>query len=291
MVHQVVDLFRAIQCLQGHDHVNWLSHKVVPLFEVRQRLICHGSILERCTFSHLHLDQACIKICQDTRSNRHRLFNKKHHLHLSIFITGNRRLHKQVLPEIIRHPHLQASIRIYKCRDSRLTGPIDQTSSPRKRKATGSQQPAPPPTSQPQYTSPPFSQGSASVSSTPQGRRRGHSRQRSDVSARGFDYGRSNRHSKAEGGFTSRNLASPMQTADAPHDAIRARRHSGVAHTVSSMLQQDDRERRTQHQEFHASPRVAPRTDTRQHDQRDQYTPERGLARHKNIIKRDSEQD
>lgn len=62
--------------------------------------------------------------------------------------------------------------------------------SPKKRKAQGPQQAAPPPTSQPQYTSPPFSQTGSSATTTPSTRRRGHSRQRSDhSSARGPEYG------------------------------------------------------------------------------------------------------
>ncbi|KAL2259911.1 hypothetical protein VTK26DRAFT_6251 [Humicola hyalothermophila] len=53
--------------------------------------------------------------------------------------------------------------------------------SPRKRKAAGPQQAAPPPTSTTQrHRSPPFSQ-SAGLSNPPPGRRRGHSRQQSDV--------------------------------------------------------------------------------------------------------------
>ncbi|KAI1471550.1 uncharacterized protein F4812DRAFT_183491 [Daldinia caldariorum] len=56
--------------------------------------------------------------------------------------------------------------------------------SPKKRKATGPQQ-APPPPSQARFRSPPFGQhsGSSALSNPPPGRRRGHSRQRSDVSA------------------------------------------------------------------------------------------------------------
>ncbi|KAI1105013.1 hypothetical protein F4804DRAFT_156475 [Jackrogersella minutella] len=55
--------------------------------------------------------------------------------------------------------------------------------SPKKRKATGPQQPAPPP-SQTHYRSPPFGQhGGSTLSNPPPGRRRGHSRQRSDISS------------------------------------------------------------------------------------------------------------
>jgi hypothetical protein len=73
-------------------------------------------------------------------------------------------------------------------------------SSPRKRKAQGPQQAAPLPSSQTQHTSPPFSHGGSSASGTPSGRRRGHSRQRSDLSSRGMEsYGRpSSRHRHSE---------------------------------------------------------------------------------------------
>jgi hypothetical protein len=61
---------------------------------------------------------------------------------------------------------------------------IEYTSSPKKRKATGPHPPPPPPTSAPQsHTSPSFSHVSTSSTSTP--RRRGHTRGRSDASARG----------------------------------------------------------------------------------------------------------
>lgn len=54
--------------------------------------------------------------------------------------------------------------------------------SPKKRKATGPQQPAPPP-SQTRFRSPPFGHGGSTLSNPPPGRRRGHSRQRSDISS------------------------------------------------------------------------------------------------------------
>ncbi|KAI8931391.1 hypothetical protein NX059_011723 [Plenodomus lindquistii] len=60
---------------------------------------------------------------------------------------------------------------------------IEYTSSPKKRKAQGPHQPAPAPTSAPQYTSPSFSHISSSSASTPG--RRGHARGRSDASQRG----------------------------------------------------------------------------------------------------------
>ncbi|KAF1840252.1 uncharacterized protein K460DRAFT_205532 [Cucurbitaria berberidis CBS 394.84] len=63
---------------------------------------------------------------------------------------------------------------------------LEYTSSPKKRKAQGQHQPAPPPTSAPQsHTSPSFSHISTSSASTPG--RRGHARARSDASNRGPD--------------------------------------------------------------------------------------------------------
>ncbi|KAF2457622.1 hypothetical protein BDY21DRAFT_266948, partial [Lineolata rhizophorae] len=59
----------------------------------------------------------------------------------------------------------------------------EYSSSPKKRKAQGSHQAAPAPSSTPQYTSPSFSQMSSSSTSTPA--RRGHARTRSDASTRG----------------------------------------------------------------------------------------------------------
>ncbi|KAI9811782.1 MAG: hypothetical protein M1827_005327 [Pycnora praestabilis] len=69
---------------------------------------------------------------------------------------------------------------------SHLSG-SEYASSPKKRKAQGPQQAAPPPSAPPHYTSPPFSQTASSTASTPSGRRRGHSRNRSDASSRGLD--------------------------------------------------------------------------------------------------------
>jgi len=79
-----------------------------------------------------------------------------------------------------------------------------------------------------------------------------------------------------------------MQSADKSQSHLGSRRLSGGAHTVSSMLQQDEPERPPQQQEFHASPRVDESVDVRR---RNQYTPEADLARHKSMIKRDSARD
>jgi hypothetical protein len=91
------------------------------------------------------------------------------------------------------------------------------SSSPKKRKAQGPQQAAPPPSNQPQYTSPPFSQGGSSATGTPSTRRR-HSRQRSDLSSRGVDsYGRpGSRHQHTDGNFGlgTQRAVSPIQGYD-----------------------------------------------------------------------------
>lgn len=82
-------------------------------------------------------------------------------------------------------------------------------SSPRKRKAQG-----PPPTSQPPHLmSPSFSQGGSSTAVTPSGRRRGHSRQRSDNSSRGLDsYSRHTRSRRqSESVVSSQSGVSPTQ--------------------------------------------------------------------------------
>lgn len=132
---------------------------------------------------------------------------------------------------------------------------IDHTSSPRKRKATGPQQAAPPPTSQPQYTSPPFSQTGSSVS-TPSSRRRGHSRQRSDMSARGLDsYGRPiSRHRHTESGFSAQSIASPTQTHGTEQSQVTAsaepRRRSGSSHPLSSILDHGEPRPQSQSQQM-----------------------------------------
>lgn len=114
----------------------------------------------------------------------------------------------------------------------------DPSSSPKKRKATGPHQSAPPPTSQPQYTSPPFS--GSSVSNTPQSRRRGHSRQRSDLSTRGVDsYGRPvSRHRQTESNFSSHSMTSPPGAPES--SSMQPRRRSGGSNPVSSILEQSD---------------------------------------------------
>lgn len=95
--------------------------------------------------------------------------------------------------------------------------------SPRKRKATGPQQAAPPP-SQARFRSPPFGQQST-LSNPPPGRRRGHSRQRSDISSyrgRGFNPGRG-----ASPSLSVSREAAVGESSQQPR---------GGAHSVSSLL-------------------------------------------------------
>ncbi|KAF7871523.1 hypothetical protein EAF04_003630 [Stromatinia cepivora] len=124
------------------------------------------------------------------------------------------------------------------------TSQADHVSSPKKRKATGPQQPAPHPSSLPQYTSPSFSQTGSSMSGTPSSRRRGHSRNQSDVSAHGGDsYGRpSSRHRHTESGFSTQSITSPIpsQNQEQVSAPSEPRRHSGGSNTVSSLLEHSD---------------------------------------------------
>ncbi|KAH6673071.1 hypothetical protein B0J14DRAFT_667842 [Halenospora varia] len=176
----------------------------------------------------------------------------------------------------------------------------DHTSSPKKRKATGPQQPAPPPSSQPQYTSPPFSQTGSSVSNTPSSRRRGHSRQRSDMSARGLDsYGRpTSRHRHTESNFSVQTISSPRQApmseaGRASTASAEPRRRSGGSNPVSSLLEQSDSRPRSQSQsqtqtnqrdpQYSAGPEM-------RHDER-HTTPENENSRRPNAIKRDDGRD
>ncbi|KAI0137372.1 hypothetical protein BJ170DRAFT_590304 [Xylariales sp. AK1849] len=105
--------------------------------------------------------------------------------------------------------------------------------SPRKRKATGPQPAAPPPNTQARYRSPPFNQsaGSSALSNPPPGRRRGHSRQRSDVSTY-RPTGRSRGESFGPARALSPSLGTPRE--GVPLDASIQTRSS--AHSVSSLL-------------------------------------------------------
>ncbi|KAF4633380.1 hypothetical protein G7Y89_g4739 [Cudoniella acicularis] len=176
----------------------------------------------------------------------------------------------------------------------------DHTSSPKKRKATGPQQAAPPPTSQPQYTSPPFSQTGSSVSNTPSNRRRGHSRQRSDMSARGFDsYGRpTSRHRHTESNFSLQSMPSPRQApiselGQASTASAEPRRRSGGSNPVSSLLEQSDSRPRShsqsQAQTNQRDPQYSAGPEMRHEERR--TTPENENSRRPNVIKRDDGRD
>ena len=180
--------------------------------------------------------------------------------------------------------HLQASIDnvlYFRMIEGQLTIGIDHTSSPKKRKATGPHQPAPPPTSQPQYRSPPFSQAGSSVSNTPSSRRRGHSRQRSDLSARGLDsYGRpASRHRHTESSFSGQSVPSPpnqgqfSEPGQSSMGHIETRRRSGGSNPVSSLLEQSDsRPQSQQHQQPQQNPQYAGAPEMRHEERR--TTPE-----------------
>jgi hypothetical protein len=174
----------------------------------------------------------------------------------------------------------------------------DHTSSPKKRKATGPQQAAPPPTSQPQYTSPPFSQTGSSVPNTPSSRRRGHSRQRSDLSARGLEsFGRpGSRHRHTESGFSTQGVASPTeaQGSEPGTTSVSAepRRRSGGSHPVSSMLEQTESRTPSQsqlHQQMQRDPQYSAGPEMRHEERR--TTPDDENSRRANVIKRDDTQD
>ncbi|RDW64937.1 hypothetical protein BP6252_10588 [Coleophoma cylindrospora] len=132
----------------------------------------------------------------------------------------------------------------------------DHTTSPKKRKATGPQQAAPPPSSQPQYTSPPFSQAGSSVSNTPSSRKRGHSRQRSDMSARGGqEYRPSSRQRHTESSYSHQGAGSPHGTSVEQGPSAEPR--SGASNPVSSILEHSDSRPTPQGQyQFSAGPEM-----------------------------------
>lgn len=184
---------------------------------------------------------------------------------------------------------------VYSCRKSCILMFIpDHTSSPKKRKATGPQQAAPPPTSQPQYTSPPFSQTGSSVSNTPSSRRRGHSRQRSDMSSRGVDsYGRpTSRHRHTESTFSVQSGASPQAQGSeqqGPAAAGEPRRRSGGSHPVSSMLEQSESRPSSYSQQAQRDPQYSAGPEMRYEERRS--TPEEDSSRRAGVAKRDDGRD
>ncbi|EPE29300.1 hypothetical protein GLAREA_00460 [Glarea lozoyensis ATCC 20868] len=165
------------------------------------------------------------------------------------------------------------------------------TSSPKKRKATG-----PPPTSQPPYTSPPFSQTGPSVSNTPSGRRRGHSRQRSDLSSRGYEpYGRpGSRHQHGESSFGTHSMSSPRQfeQAQAQTASTQPRRRSGGANPVSSILEQSDSRPQSQfHQQSQSHQQHDPHYAAAPEMGEKHTTPEDENLRRPKALKRDDVRD
>jgi hypothetical protein len=168
----------------------------------------------------------------------------------------------------------------------------DHTSSPKKRKATGPQQAAPPPTSQPQYTSPPFSQTGSSVSNTPSSRRRGHSRQRSDMSGRGIDsYGRpTSRHRHTESSFSIQSRASPQGSEQQGLAATaEPRRRSGGSHPVSSMLEQSESRPSSHSEQTQRDPQYSAGPEMRHEERR--TTPEEDSSARASVVKRDNGRD
>ncbi|ORY64031.1 uncharacterized protein BCR38DRAFT_485172 [Pseudomassariella vexata] len=118
--------------------------------------------------------------------------------------------------------------------------------SPRKRKATGPQQPAPLPSTQARYRSPPFNPsvgggGPSTLANPPPGRRRGHSRQRSDLASyrppgrgRGDSFGPNRGMSPSV--HTPREAA--PAAASAPSATETSYQRSG-GHSVSSLLSEE----------------------------------------------------
>lgn len=119
--------------------------------------------------------------------------------------------------------------------------------SPRKRKATGPQPAAPPPNTQQRFRSPPFSHSAGStISNPPPGRRRGHSRQRSDASTYrgrgraetiGSTRGMSPMTAPGPGTATERGGGSAEPSSHSQPHATQTRI---AAHSVSSLLSSDD---------------------------------------------------
>ncbi|KAI9046589.1 hypothetical protein LZ554_009333 [Drepanopeziza brunnea f. sp. 'monogermtubi'] len=165
--------------------------------------------------------------------------------------------------------------------------PADNTTSPKKRKATGPQQAAPAPTSESRHTSPPFSQTGSFVSNPPSSRRRGHSR---DLPARGMDsFGRPlSRH--RHDGFTSQGLTSPVhsyapeqQTNNASAATAESQRQVRGPQHVSS---DSPAQQMQPHQHAHQIQRDPPYSagPEMRHDIR-RGSSEEGIARRASVIK------
>ncbi len=142
------------------------------------------------------------------------------------------------------------------------------------------------------------------MSNTPSSRRRGHSRQRSDISARGPDpYGRpTSRHRHAESSFSIQSMTSPnvpQGSEQSQQGPAEPRHHSGGgSHPLSSLLEQSDTRPQSQAQPQFSSqaqqtqrndPQYSAGSEMRQEGRR--TTPEEDSSRQPNVIKRDAGRD
>ncbi|KAI9714952.1 MAG: hypothetical protein M1812_006265, partial [Candelaria pacifica] len=136
----------------------------------------------------------------------------------------------------------------------------EYTTSPKKRKAQGGHEAKPPP-SQSQYTSPPFSQSSAA--STPSGRRRGHSRQMSDASARAYDtHGRPvSRQRQSEAGSAPGSGNTGTSSGQQPTPATTASDERSIGALRHSSSQPESRQSQPPSRRFSAGPETR-----REHD-------------------------
>ena len=123
----------------------------------------------------------------------------------------------------------------------------EYTNSPKKRKATGPHHAAPPPTSNPNETSPSFSQTSAG--STP-GRRRGHSRQRSDTSSRA-PHEPARYRGRTESG---RQSLSEAESGSQRHNSVQSETRQSQRHPTGSEMRRESRGER----ELRDSPKREP---------------------------------
>ena len=112
-------------------------------------------------------------------------------------------------------------------------------SSPKKRKATGSHQPAPPPTSNPPDTSPSFSHTSSGSTS---GRRRGHSRQRSDASSRAMQEQAAIRQRQTERTESGRQSLSEAESGSQRHNSAQSETRHGQHHPAGSEMRAESRD-------------------------------------------------
>ena len=123
----------------------------------------------------------------------------------------------------------------------------EYTSSPKKRKAAGPHHAAPPPTSNPSETSPSFSQTSAG--STP-GRRRAHSRQRSDTSSRA-PHEPIRYRGRTESG---RQSLSEAESGSQRHNSAQPETRQFQRHPAGSEMRRESRDER----ELRDSPKLEP---------------------------------